>query len=304
MSETMTPKWSHSVDGLRARVRTARKHASRIDRGGNHRIYGLRAEGAADALEEVAIPIAEERDRLRTKLVNAGESWSRCMEERDQMRAERDEARAERDEARRLLESIPTWGPYHWLDVPDTVRRKLRGNDDQIVSLMRERDAARTILDGEIRARTERERERDEARRMLGECYVLSGADTDGNPPESVHVWPGAVEAVRELREDYDEVCEEAHGPDGFVKQIDTLTAERDRLARIPAVECGDEDPPGEWLRDTTDPRWTVFVHPGDARVMQWGTLSWRWDGGTAGGFGWGKSALEAMEAADKIREP
>lgn len=59
----------------------------------------------------------------------------------------------------------------------------------------------------------EAERERDEARRMLGECYVLSGADTDGNPPESVHVWPNAVQAVRELREDYDEACEDAMDP-------------------------------------------------------------------------------------------
>jgi hypothetical protein len=56
------------------------------------------------------------------------------------------------------------------------------------------------------------ERERDEARRMLGECYVLSGADTDGNPPESIHVWPHAVQAVRELREDYDdELYDQSH---------------------------------------------------------------------------------------------
>ena len=76
-------------------------------------------------------------------------------------RAER--AERERDEAIELLEGIPTWGPYRWRDVPDTVRLKLRGYSDQIGRLIKERDAARTILDGEIRARSDRERERDEA---------------------------------------------------------------------------------------------------------------------------------------------
>ena len=53
--------------------------------------------------------------------------------------------------------------------------------------------------------RDEARRERDEARRMLGECYVLSGADTDGN--DWPHLWPHAVRAVAELRADYDEEC-------------------------------------------------------------------------------------------------
>ncbi len=48
--------------------------------------------------------------------------------------------------------------------------------------------------------------ERDEARRMLGECYVLSGADTDGNAPDSPHLWAHAAEEVRRLREHYDEL--------------------------------------------------------------------------------------------------
>ena len=49
--------------------------------------------------------------------------------------------------------------------------------------------------------------ERDTARRMLAECYVLSGADTNGNTPESgwVHLWRAAVEEVRQLRADYDD---------------------------------------------------------------------------------------------------
>ena len=48
---------------------------------------------------------------------------------------------------------------------------------------------------------------RDEARRMLALCYVLSGADTDRNTVESgwVHLWSGAVEEVRQLRADYDD---------------------------------------------------------------------------------------------------
>ena len=56
----------------------------------------------------------------------------------------------------------------------------------------------------------EARRERDEARQMLGECYVLSGADTDGDGWE--HTWRGAVREVRTLRDQYDEmvhaVCE------------------------------------------------------------------------------------------------
>ena len=48
---------------------------------------------------------------------------------------------------------------------------------------------------------------RDEARRMLAECCVLSGADTDGNTLESgwVHLWRRAVDDVSQLRADYDD---------------------------------------------------------------------------------------------------
>jgi len=59
------------------------------------------------------------------------------------------------------------------------------------------------------RAVVRRERERDEARRLLGECYIATGEDTDGNPPESPHIWPHAVQAVRALRGEYDEACAE-----------------------------------------------------------------------------------------------
>ena len=144
---------------------------------------------------------------------------------------------------------------------------------------------------------------------MLGECYVLSGADTDGNPPESVHVWPGAVEAVRELREDYDEVCEEAHGPDGFVKQIDTLTAERDRLARILAVERGDESQaPDGWTRMEHVSGWAARDRHGRGWTVRYDRLGDGWH--TASVYLDGirvysdrLTALEAMEAADAARE-
>lgn len=46
-------------------------------------------------------------------------------------------------------------------------------------------------------------KERDEAREMLGECFVLSGADTDGDGWR--HNWPYAVLEVKRLRQDYDE---------------------------------------------------------------------------------------------------
>lgn len=44
-------------------------------------------------------------------------------------------------------------------------------------------------------------------RQMLGECYVLAGADTNGDDP--ARHYRSAVEAVRELREDYDQALTE-----------------------------------------------------------------------------------------------
>lgn len=47
----------------------------------------------------------------------------------------------------------------------------------------------------------------EEARRMLAECAILTGTDTDGNTLESgwVHLWRRAVDDVRQLRADYDD---------------------------------------------------------------------------------------------------
>ena len=49
--------------------------------------------------------------------------------------------------------------------------------------------------------------ERDDARRMLAECAILTGTDTDGNTLESgwVHLWRRAVDDVSQLRADYDD---------------------------------------------------------------------------------------------------
>jgi hypothetical protein len=45
-------------------------------------------------------------------------------------------------------------------------------------------------------------------RDQLAECFCLSGADPDGN--ENWRLAPSAVDAVRQLRADYDEACDEA----------------------------------------------------------------------------------------------
>lgn len=59
-----------------------------------------------------------------------------------------------------------------------------------------------------VAERDEARAERDAARRLLGECYVLSGADPDGDGWE--HHWPYAVQEVRELRDNYDALVREA----------------------------------------------------------------------------------------------
>ena len=82
---------------------------------------------------------------------------------------------------------------------------------------------------------------RDEARRMLAECYVLSGADTDGNTPESgwVHLWRAAVEEVRQLRAEYDDHSDIERAE----REVERLRGEveRERAAVV------------AWLRDEVD---------------------------------------------------
>ena len=75
--------------------------------------------------------------------------------------------------------------------------------------------------------------ERDDARRMLAECTVLSGADTDGNTVESgwVHLWRRAVDDVSQLRADYDDHSDIERAE----REVDRLRgeAERERAAVV-----------------------------------------------------------------------
>jgi len=76
--------------------------------------------------------------------------------------------------------------------------------------------------------------ERDEARRMLGECYAISGADTDGDGWD--RLWPHAVENARETRQLHDAAsAEELAVSDALRAKVKALEAERD--ARVPAEE-------------------------------------------------------------------
>jgi DNA repair exonuclease SbcCD ATPase subunit len=70
--------------------------------------------------------------------------------------------------------------------------------------------------------------ERDEARRLLGECYKLSGADPDGD--DWPHLWMHAVQAVRDLRADSDDDTE--------LRRAEKAEAERDAaVARTRQLE-------------------------------------------------------------------
>lgn len=76
-------------------------------------------------------------------------------------------------------------------------------------------------------------------REQLGQCFRLSGADPDGN--ENWRIAPRAVDAVRQLREDYDSACDEAERLRERVAELDAQNkllsddldaneAERDRI--------------------------------------------------------------------------
>ena len=59
-------------------------------------------------------------------------------------------------------------------------------------------------------------------RDQLGQCFRLSGADPDGN--ENWRLAPRAVDAVRQLRADYDEACDEAEKLQERVKELESLS--------------------------------------------------------------------------------
>jgi cell division septum initiation protein DivIVA len=67
-------------------------------------------------------------------------------------------------------------------------------------------------------------------RDQLGQCFRLSGADPDGN--ENWRLAPRAVDAVRQLRQDYDEACDEA---EKLRQRIAELEGEVERQREIAA---------------------------------------------------------------------
>jgi len=116
------------------------------------------------------------------------------------------------DEARkRVMSDLVIQLRALWADLS----AKMRDIPEHRVSVLTE--AASAIEALALRAETV-EQERDEARRMLGECYVISGADTDGN--DWTRLWAHAVDNARETRR-----LHEA-GDDELLAQIDALRAE------------------------------------------------------------------------------
>jgi hypothetical protein len=73
-------------------------------------------------------------------------------------------------------------------------------------------------------------------REQLGQCFRLSGADPDGN--ENWRLAPRAVDAVRQLRADYDETCDEAEKLRERVAELDR-EVERQREIAADAVAGG-----------------------------------------------------------------
>ena len=76
-----------------------------------------------------------------------------------------------------------------------------------------------------------------EAKAMLGQCYVMAGADTDGDAPER-HAMD-ALRAVTDLRRDYDAAGEECYGRNGWQtraeqaeSQLAEAKAEIERLTK------------------------------------------------------------------------
>ncbi len=92
------------------------------------------------------------------------------------------------------------------------------------------------------------------ARKLLAECYVLSGADPDGNTVESgwEHLWPNAVREVAQLRADYNELSEEA----------DDERKRAAELRRVLGNERGEGAGPSTgWVSTShaTGPRWVKY---------------------------------------------
>gem|GEM_PF-4440121 len=166
------------------------------------------------------------------------------------------------------------------------------------------------------RGRADRaERERDEARAerdraehdLLRRLWQRIDGDQDGCAPSATAMEDGLVRLFDEMRADV-ERC--AADENASTQEAERLATERARLARILAVERGDEGAAldgwtrmehvsGWRARDRHGRGWTVrYDRLGDG----WHTASVYLDGIRV--YSGCPTALEAMEAADKIREP
>lgn len=113
----------------------------------------------------------------------------------------------------------------------------------------------------EAEARAERaEAERDAARKMLAECYRLSGADPDGDGWE--HLWQTAVDEVRELRQQHDEMRRESRADTdkAVAAALEARAKELDARAEA-AIEASDKaEAKGDHYRANSDAgRWAAF---------------------------------------------
>ena len=83
-------------------------------------------------------------------------------------------------------------------------------SEDKLARLFQQtRDERDKVLQELAQAR----KERDEARRLLADCYRVTGEDTAGEGPESPYVWRDAADVV--LR-----ACEERNALQDFHDQI------------------------------------------------------------------------------------
>jgi hypothetical protein len=90
-------------------------------------------------------------------------------------------------------------------------------------------------------------RERDERNGWLAECYRQSGADPEDD--EDWRLAPNAVGAIKELRADYDDACEEifelARRAERAERELDELRIENGQICEKLAAAQRGEDIPG-----------------------------------------------------------
>lgn len=193
----------------------------------------------ADALRD----LLDARDDLDAARATFGELFDCAGTERvsDLMRMAVQECRSEQarfkargeemDRVEQDLRDLARWKIVAalLLEACDYTTEDIRANSDGA------REQAEAIAAGVRERFAALERERDQARTMLGECYRLSGADTDGN--DWPHLWPHAVAEVRRARADLDEAQEEAA----------KLGRERDEAREIAGCLRWERQPAQRW---------------------------------------------------------